>query len=192
MAQDDELAWHLVVEFFAPEKGIRDRAKRDHAPYEQWADMGLIHLCPGATVDYDYVGQRLIDVCDEVSMVAIAFDRWRIDVLQKALDRLEVELPLVPHGQGFKDMAPAIDDFEAACLNAQIRHGGNPVLKWCVANAQATQDPAGNRKLDKSRSTGRIDGAQATVMGFGAAGGKEPDRQKPSRYEEDGARLAEI
>jgi phage terminase large subunit-like protein len=39
----------------------------------------------------------------------------------------------------------------------------------CAANAVATRDPAGNRKLDKSKATGRIDGLVALAMAMGRA-----------------------
>jgi len=38
-----------------------------------------------------------------------------------------------------------------------------------AANATVTKDPAGGRKFEKSRSTGRIDGMQALAMALGAA-----------------------
>jgi phage terminase large subunit-like protein len=39
----------------------------------------------------------------------------------------------------------------------------------CAANAVVVTDAAGNRKLDKSKSTARIDGMVALVMAKGAA-----------------------
>jgi phage terminase large subunit-like protein len=41
----------------------------------------------------------------------------------------------------------------------------------CAATAVMISDPAGNRKLDKSKSTGRIDGMVALAMAMGAAHG---------------------
>jgi len=48
-----------------------------------------------------------------------------------------------------------------------VAHGNNPVLTMCAANAIITSDPAGNRKLDKHKATGRIDGMVAMAMAFG-------------------------
>jgi len=42
----------------------------------------------------------------------------------------------------------------------------NPVLTMCAANAIVVKDQAGNRKLDKVKSTGRIDGMVALAMAF--------------------------
>lgn len=196
----DGMVWSVRPEFFAPSVGLHERAQRDRASYDVWAREGLITLTPGASVDYEIPAQRLIEICEDRHVVAVAFDRWRIDVFIKELARLlgidtkaddmrervlEV-VPLVPHGQGFRDMSPALDAMEAALLNGKMRHGGHPVLTWCAANAKASRDPAGNRKLDKIKSTGRIDGIQALAMAFGAAGMITEGPKGPSVYESRG------
>ena len=66
-------------------------------------------------------------------------------------------------------MAGALDVLEAELLNGRVRHGGHPVLQMNAANAVIVKDPAGNRKLEKSRSTGRIDGLQALAQAMGVA-----------------------
>jgi phage terminase large subunit-like protein len=76
-------------------------------------------------------------------------------------------LRLVPWGQGFKDMAPAIDAFELAVTERKLVHPSNPALNWNMANAVAAMDPAGNRKLDKDKAWFRIDGAVALAMAMG-------------------------
>jgi Phage Terminase/DDE domain len=72
-------------------------------------------------------------------------------------------------GQGYRSMSPAVRDLETLILEKKLRHGGNPVLTMCMANAAVERGDAGNRKLSKKRSTGRIDGAVALVMAIGAA-----------------------
>jgi phage terminase large subunit-like protein len=78
-------------------------------------------------------------------------------------------LVLVKHGQGFQDMPPALDGLEAELLNGRLRHGGHPVLTWCAANAVAERNAAGERKLEKAKSTGRIDGLVALAMAMRVA-----------------------
>lgn len=187
-----ERVWHAWVEFFAPGKGVDVRSRRDRVPYDLWAQQGLITLSEGATVDYAQPAERLIQLCSDYDVRAVAFDRWRMDVLEKELKNQGAEMkrapegPLVPHGQGYRDMSPAIDVFEAALLDGLILHGDNPVLKWCAANAVATMDPAGNRKVDKSKAKGRIDGIVALVMAFGATVSKVDEAPGPSVYEARG------
>ena len=170
----DGTTWHVRCEFFAPEIGLHERATRDHAPYPGWAKQGHLTVTEGASVQYAVVAERMVELCDTYDVQRIHFDRWRMDVLETELQRLGVKLPLKPHGQGFKDMAPALDVLEAELLNERIRHGGNPILDACVANAVVDTDPAGNRKLNKAKSTGRIDGLVALAMAINEVPTEQP------------------
>jgi phage terminase large subunit-like protein len=162
--------WHVKSIFWTPEKGLADRSRKDRAPYDIWESQGFIRTIMGASIDYEVVAREMMDILVDCNVVAVAFDRWRFDLLQKEITELGFVLPLVPFGQGFKDMAPAIDSLETILLNEQIAHGGNPVLTMCMANARVEKDAAGNRKLNKAKATGRIDGAVALAMAIGVAG----------------------
>jgi len=161
--------WQIVTHAWTPEQGLHDRAKRDRSPYDVWVRQGHLHTTPGATVDYEFVATDMAAILAGLNIQACAYDRWRIDLLKKELDKIGCDVPLVPWGQGFKDMAPALDALEAELLNGRINHGGHPVLAMCAANAIVVKDPAGGRKLDKGRATGRIDALQAMAQAFGAA-----------------------
>jgi phage terminase large subunit-like protein len=95
---------------------------------------------------------------------------------------------LTPFGQGFRDMGPAVDKLEVAVAKRQLRHGNNPVLNMCAINAVAERDPAGNRKLNKKKSVGRIDGLVALAMALGAEG-QEVEQQPTSPWEDEGFSL---
>lgn len=161
--------WHVQAHFWTPGVGLEDRARRDRSPYDVWARQGFLRTTPGASVDYEHVASDIAEIVADLDLHAIAFDRWRMDVMHRELTRLGLVLPLVPFGQGFRDMSPALDTLEAELLNHRIAHGGHPVLTMCAANATTTKDPAGNRKLDKSRTTGRIDGMVALAMALGVS-----------------------
>jgi phage terminase large subunit-like protein len=186
VARDTSGAWHIRPTFFAPSLGLTDRASRDRAPYDVWRDRGHLVATPGASVDYAVVAEQLCQLCDDWDVAAIAFDRWRMDVFKTELSRLGRELPLVEFGQGYRDMAPALDALEGELMAERIHHGGHPVLTWCAANAVATRDAAGNRKLDKAKATGRIDGMVALAMAIGACAKAAPKLDGPSVYEERG------
>lgn len=61
-------------------------------------------------------------------------------------------------------MSAPTKDLEALIVSKRLRHGGNPVLRWMADNVSVKQDPAGNLKPDKAKSTGRIDGIVALAM----------------------------
>jgi phage terminase large subunit-like protein len=173
IARDDAMVWHVNMRYFAPEAGLLDRAKRDRAPYDQWVREGFLTTTPGASVDYEYVASVLAELAASHDIALVAYDRWRMDVLKTELARISLEVPLKEFGQGFRDMSPAIDSLESNLLNGRIRHGMHPILTWNAANAISLKDPAGNRKMDKSRETGRIDGLVALTMAIGAADAAE-------------------
>ena len=68
-------------------------------------------------------------------------------------------------------------------LAKEIAHGGNPVLSWMISNVAIQMDPAGNKKIDKSKCTERVDGAVALAMAIGRAMLKKA--KKPSKYERE-------
>lgn len=178
--------WHVESHFWTPEQGLIDRSKRDRAPYDVWAKQGYLHTTPGATVDYEFVAQDMGAILSKRNVQVVAFDRWRITILQNELDKAGIELPLAEFGQGYKDMAPAIDTLESELLNGRVAHGNHPVLTMCASNAVIVKDPAGGRKFDKHKATGRIDGMAALAMAFGVMPTIAEDTS--SVYEERGIR----
>ena len=183
---------HLNAEayFWTPENGLLDRAKADRVPYDIWVRDGYLRTTPGSTVDYEFVCREIVEIIGSRLVEHIGFDRWRIDILKKEFERIGVELPLKEFGQGFKDMSPAIDALEAELLNGRLRHGSNPVLDMCAANAVVIKDPSGNRKLDKSKATGRIDGMVALSMAVGVLQLAEQDSEPLSPWEDPEFKLA--
>jgi phage terminase large subunit-like protein len=150
--------------FWTPEDGLLERSKRDRAPYDVWVDSGHLLTTPGATIDYEYTAKQMKEICAALKIEGIHFDRWRIDLLKKELEDIGCDLPLEECGQGYKDMSPAVEAMEEFILKRQLRHGNHPVLNMCAANCVTLRDPAGNRKPDKERSNGRIDGVVALAM----------------------------
>ncbi len=59
------------------------------------------------------------------------------------------------------------------------RMGAQPPLTYCASNAVIEADPAGNRKLAKNKSSGRIDGLVALAMAL-AVIDCEPENEMPA------------
>jgi phage terminase large subunit-like protein len=161
--------WNVWPHFWAPADGLRDRAQRDRAPYDLWVEQGHLNTVPGVTVDYGYVAHLLATLRRQMNFRTILFDRWRIDELKAVLQAQGVTLPLEECGQGYRDMAPALDALETVALQHRLRHGMHPVLTMCASNSTVVADPAGNRKLEKAKSSGRIDGMVALAMAIRGA-----------------------
>lgn len=167
-AEDDQGNVHLFPRIWTPEDTLLERGLRDRAPYQTWADHDFIIPVPGMVLDYDFLAADVGDITSTTSFARICYDRWRIDVFRQALARLGVMVDLSEHGQGYKDMSPSIEIFEELAIAGKLRHGGHPVLKWCISNSVIERDAANNRKLNKAKSFGRIDVAVAAVMAVAA------------------------
>lgn len=163
---DENLEVHLKTFAFTPEAGLLERAKRDRAPYHLWVEQGHLIAVPGSVVSYPWVVEFLIRETKGMEIVEVNFDRWRIETFKSEAeaqgwggmaDWKEV-------GQGYKDMSPRVEAFEVLLMNRQIHHGNNPVMNLGISGAVTVMDPAGSRKLEKSKSTARIDALQAALM----------------------------
>lgn len=171
--------------FWTPQDRLVQKENTDKVPYPLWVRQKHMEATPGTAIRKDAVVRRLAEIIGRYDVREIAYDRHRIEDLipfweDEGLDR---DL-LVPFGQGFVSFGPAVDVLETAVLNRELRHPNSPVLTWNIANSVVVQDAAGNRKLDKSKSTGRIDGAVALAMAVRqAVVGRE---QAGSVYEERG------
>ncbi len=152
---------------FLPGEGLQEREERDRVPYAQWAKHGHIELTPGRAIHRKNVAVRVVELLSKFNVKAVAYDRWKIEELQNALDDLGITCPLVPFGQGFKDMSPGVDALEAAILNRHLKHGNNPLLTFNMASVKVETDAAGSRKFSKRKSNNRIDGAVALCMALG-------------------------
>jgi len=166
--------WQVHPTFWLPGDTIHDHARSDRVPYDLFHKQGFLKAAPGKTVDYDFVAGYIRSLFDLYNIKRIAFDSWGFGHLRPCLVRAGfpedmIETQFLEFGQGFKSMSPALHTLEAEILNMRLNHGDHPVLKLCAANAVVQMDPAGNRKLTKAKSSGRIDGMVALAMAMSAA-----------------------
>lgn len=187
--------WQVRPTFWLPAEGLVEKAHTDRQKYDVWHAQGLLDTTPGRSIDYAWVAASLWEDCQQMNVQAIGYDRWGFRHLTTYLlaagfteEQIEGDDALfVPLGQGFQTMSPALRDLEADVLDGRLHHGGHDVLTMCAANAIVTQDPAGNRKLDKAKASGRIDGMVALAMARSVAATSQPVATGPSVYESRGA-----
>ncbi len=164
----------VIPHFWLPADALEEREESDKVPYVAWARAGHLLTTPGATIDPAFIAAKIAELADTYDLKLIAFDRWRIDTLKPHLAERGITTELQPFGQGFRDMGPAVDLLERLIAERKLRHAAHAVLTMCAGNTVATADPAGNRRLDKLRSRGRIDGMVALAMALSAAARRLP------------------
>lgn len=75
-------------------------------------------------------------------------------------------------------------------VEGELRHGADPLLRWCASNVAARSDPQGNLALDKARSAQRIDPIQALAMAVDGWQRRGHETQRVSVYEQRFARAS--
>lgn len=153
--------------FWLPEETLSLRVRRDHVPYDQWARRGFIQTTEGNVVHYGFIERFICELGERYDIREIAHDRWNATMMVQTLE--DDGFTMVPFGQGFKDMSPPTKELMRIVLEHRLCHGGHPVLRWNMDNAFVRTDPAGNLKLDKEKSTEKVDGAVALVMALDRA-----------------------
>ena len=164
---DDDERWRVLCRFWVPGENMRKRSDRDRVPYSLWAEQGLIEPTEGNIIDYDAIRKRIGEDGERFNIREIAFDRWNATQLTTQLDG--DGFTMVPFGQGFQSMAAPTEELRKLLVSRQLAHGGNKVLRWMASNVSVKVDPAGNQKPDKSKSSEKIDGIVALIMGLGRA-----------------------
>ena len=162
--------YHVVPQFFLPADGLSEKSRSERIPYDVWAKQGFLTTIPGPVIIPEVIARAVAEASERYDLQMLAYDRWRISDFQRELGFIGARVPMKPFGQGYKDMAPALDRVEQLVAQRALRHGDNPVLNMCAANAVVTRDPAGNRKLDKAKSYSKIDGMVALTMALGCMG----------------------
>ena len=164
---DTDENYYILPFFWIPEENLERRVAKDHVPYDIWEQQGFIQTTEGNVIHYGFIENFIDELGKKYNIKEIAFDRWGAVQMTQNLENLG--FTVIPFGQGFKDMSPATKELMNLVLGKKIRHNGQPVLHWMMDNVCVRTDPAGNIKMDKSKSTEKIDGAVATVMALDRA-----------------------
>ena len=152
--------------FWVPRDRAEAREKRDRAPYLTWARQGLIELTPGNVIDYQFIRRRLAEIKNKFNIQRVAYDPW--NATQFALQLKDQDgFDMVEFRQGYVSMNEPCKQIERMVMGGELQHGGNPVLRWMAGNVTATTDAAGNIKMDKAKSTEKIDGMVALAEAVG-------------------------
>jgi phage terminase large subunit-like protein len=167
--------YDLRVRFWLPEANLAARVAHDHVPYDVWSREGWITLTPGNRQDQERIA---VDIAAPgVKLRGIGIDRWNSAWLTPRLQAEGVDVLEV--GQGYASLSAPAKRLEADIAAGYVHHDGNPVLRWMVANAAASQDAAGNLKPDRERSSEKIDGVAAWCNALYAWASAPPEEPPP-------------
>ena len=156
----------VLVWFWCPEQSAELRGRKYKLPYDEWISDGYIKATEGDVQDYAYIRDDINHIIKDYDLQSIAFDRWNSSQLIIQLSQQD-GIPMSQFGQGYRSMSAPSKELEKMVLKKEINHLRNPVLRWQCENVQLQTDPAGNIKINKKKSSEKVDGMVALVMAIG-------------------------
>ena len=164
---DDDGTHRVIWRLFCPSAALDGFSRRTGGQAEIWARLGLLEATEGDVIDYQAIRSRMMADAARFEIVEVAFDRW--GATQLTAELAEDGLQMVAMGQGFASMSAPTKELLRQIAAGSYRHGGNPALRWQASQVVCRSDPAGNLKIDKSRSADKVDGLVAAVMALDRA-----------------------
>ena len=164
---EEDPFYYVLPYFWIPEENMDRRVLKDHVPYDLWNRQGYLEATEGNVIHYGFIEKFIEELGTIYNIKEIAFDRWGAVQMTQDLDGMGFKV--IPFGQGFSSMSSPTKELMNLVLSKQLKHNGHPVLAWNMDNVCVRVDPAGNIKMDKAKSTEKIDGAVATVMALDRA-----------------------
>ncbi|MHB0934889.1 MAG: terminase large subunit [Armatimonadota bacterium] len=161
--------YQVLVWCWIPKENMLERVRRDKVPYDQWYKGKLLEATPGGAIDFRYIEKKIADLSKVYDIKEIAYDRWGAADIVQRLQEIGGDDWVVMFGQGYGSMNAPCKALEREIANGNLAHGNHPILNWAADNVVVTEDPAGNIKPDKAKSTEKIDPMVATIMAFARA-----------------------
>lgn len=160
---DDRRRVDVLMRTWCPGDKIFDQKNKYRDQYQAWARAGWIHATEGNAIDYDFVRAAIVEDSRVFDLGLIGVDRAFDGVgfsiaLMKDLGHTEKAPKVITCTNHPTKIGPICQEFERRLLEKNINHGGNPILRFMIDSVAVRTDADGNKKPDKDKSQGKIDG----------------------------------
>ena len=177
----DDNKFAIKQHSFMPEDKLHERINSDRVPFDLWEEQNYLTTTPGATVDYSYIEQHLLNLRDAgYNIQEINYDKWNATHFSQIMENhgfLMVEIP-----QMLRHLSGPTKELRSKVYSKNIIHFNDPLLNWAVGNAVQKQDAQENIMLDKSKSAERIDPVAAIINAFSRATSGEQVQDLSSHF----------
>lgn len=152
---------YVLQQYFLPRKRIKrlEEKNTNEAPYQTWADRGLLTICEGAKVNYSDVTAWFVKMRDEykIDPYKIGYDRALSGYWTDEMEGYGFTMEAVAQGpftwsQPMREMGAALED-------KLVNYNDNPILIWCLSNTAVKKSGINNIQPIKITEARRIDGS---------------------------------
>ena len=142
-------------------RGVNDGVGRR---YCDMAERGELRTFTGRTVPVSAWLAQVLAHVDGEPIATVLADRFKQGEVQDGLAAAGYRGPVTWRGFGWRDGAEDIDRFRRVIYDRRVAAPRSLLLRSALSDAVCIADAAGNPKLAKGRSAGRIDPAAAAVL----------------------------
>lgn len=171
--QDGLAEWRVIWECYIPRENMIERVRKDHVPYDEWAEQGWITVTEGNVVDYTVIEAKILEMAKVYNIVECDADRAFAAMFLQRLEQAGITTVDVP--QTFANETDPLNLMETLLKKNEMTHENSPVASWCFGNASVAKNGNGMIKLVKEHKgksvvrTKRIDLVSAWMDGVARA-----------------------
>jgi phage terminase large subunit-like protein len=164
---EDRQTVDVLMRTWCPEAKLYDKKNKYKDIYQAWDREGWISVTDGSAVDYNLIRKTIVSDSKIFQIGLIGVDRGFDGIgfsieLGNDLGHTEKKPIIITCTNHPTRIGPVCQEFERRLLEKKINHGGNPILRFMI-DSVAVRIVDGNKKPDKDKSQGKIDGVMGVL-----------------------------
>ncbi|OGO35661.1 MAG: hypothetical protein A2W35_05315 [Chloroflexi bacterium RBG_16_57_11] len=182
--QGEQLDWRVFWYCWIPADNMDERIRKDHIPYDKWAEQKWVTATPGNVVDYTKVEETILEIKKFHNVIELDSDRAMATMLLQRLEQAGITCVDVP--QTYASLTDPMNQIEILLkgqarweeplktvenaenneipqppinhlLKGRMTHEDNPVARWCFGNTSIAKNGQGYIKFVKEHKGKSVD-----------------------------------
>ncbi|MBP7213325.1 MAG: terminase large subunit [Anaerolineaceae bacterium] len=152
--QSGQSDWRVIWDAWIPEDNMRERIRRDHISYDQFAKNGWVHPTEGNSIKHRAIQEKVNDFGRMFNVLEVVADPAFAVMLNQELK--EDGFNVVEVQQTFAQMTDPINTCEMLFREGEISHERNDLARWTFGNMSIATNGSGLKKAVKESKGGSV------------------------------------
>ncbi len=157
--------WHFV-----PDAMVENQRGDNYHIYQEWKASGELIVTDGTVTDFAAIMAKIKELCGILNVVRFQCDPRELGYFMQQLQAKEwAGFEIVEVSQSPAMISQPMKELEALIASGLVRHAGNRVMRWMMANVVQKHTRSGPVKYyfpTRESDSKKIDGAVSLIMGL--------------------------
>lgn len=153
---EDDGTFKVLNYNFLPEKNLDRQQRVDKFDYRSAMAQGFLEVCPGETINYEQIAQKILDLNNQFPIEYLAYDNMNSDAIVRQLEN-QTDIKLIRFTQTLNSFHAPSQEFEKLVLDGRFHHNNNTILNWACSNVEILRDA--QMKMKPVKKSGKYDNA---------------------------------